>query len=62
MQIDLSKTDDYEWATNFFNELRHKRKFALRLGRLAENEQAIQFIHQTLMFFKKNTQRHFTRK
>ena len=49
-QIDLSKTDDYEWATNFFNELRHKRKFALRLGRLAE-EQA-QFIIRPDVFKK----------
>lgn len=40
--IDLSKTDDYAWANEFFKELKHQRKFALRLGRLAE-EQA-QFI------------------
>lgn len=49
-QIDLSKTDDYKWATDFFNELRHKRKFALRLGRLAE-EQA-QFIIKPTSFKK----------
>lgn len=41
-QIDLSKTSDYAWANEFFKELKHQRKFALRLGRLAE-EQA-QFI------------------
>lgn len=41
-QIDLSQTDDYIWANEFFKELKHQRKFALRLGRLAE-EQA-QFI------------------
>jgi len=41
-QIDLAKTDDYTWANDFFTELKHQRKFALRLGRLAE-EQA-QFI------------------
>ena len=41
-QIDLAKTDDYKWANEFFKELKHQRKFALRLGRLAE-EQA-QFI------------------
>lgn len=40
--IDLAKTSDYEWANEFFKELKHQRKFALRLGRLAE-EQA-QFI------------------
>ena len=39
-QIDFSKTDDFKWATSFFKELSHKRKFALRLGRLAE-EQAL---------------------
>ncbi len=49
-QIDLSKTDDYKWATDFFNELRHKRKFALRLGRLAE-EQA-QFLIKPASFKK----------
>lgn len=38
--IDLGKTDDYNWANEFFNELKHQRKFALRLGRLAE-EQAL---------------------
>lgn len=36
--IDLSKTDDYTWATEFFKELKHQRKFALRLGRLAEEQ------------------------
>jgi uncharacterized LabA/DUF88 family protein len=39
-QIDFGKTADYEWATAFFKELTHKRKFALRMGRLAE-EQAL---------------------
>ncbi|MBO5336864.1 MAG: NYN domain-containing protein [Lachnospiraceae bacterium] len=38
--IDLGKTSDYAWANEFFKELKHQRKFALRLGRLAE-EQAI---------------------
>lgn len=38
--VDLGRTDDYRWALDFFQELRHKRKFALRLGRLAE-EQAV---------------------
>lgn len=37
-QIDLSKTDDYRWANEFFKELKHQRKFALRLGRLAEEQ------------------------
>ena len=37
-QIDLGKTADYVWATDFFKELTHRRKFALRLGRLAEEQ------------------------
>lgn len=36
-QIDLGKTDEYKWTEEFFKELRHKRKVALRLGRLSEN-------------------------
>lgn len=36
--IDLGKTSDYSWANEFFNELKHQRKFALRLGRLAEEQ------------------------
>lgn len=33
--IDFSDTDIYRWSTEFFKELIHKRKFALRRGRLA---------------------------
>lgn len=36
--IDLGKTSDYIWANEFFKELKHQRKFALRLGRLAEEQ------------------------
>ncbi len=36
--IDLGKTGDYTWANEFFKELKHQRKFALRLGRLAEEQ------------------------
>ena len=36
--IDLGKTDDYMWANEFFKELKHQRKFALRLGRLSEDQ------------------------
>lgn len=35
--IDLRKSDEYRWATDFFNELRCKRKFAVRLGTLSES-------------------------
>lgn len=36
--IDLGKTADFAWANEFFKELKHQRKFALRLGRLAEEQ------------------------
>lgn len=35
---DLSSTDQYRWSIDFFKELKHRRKFALRLGRLAEEQ------------------------
>lgn len=34
--IDLSMTEQYRWTNEFFRELMHQRKFALRFGRLAE--------------------------
>lgn len=37
-QIDLSKTDLYLWMNQFLNELKKRRKFALRLGKLAEEQ------------------------
>ncbi len=57
-QVDLGKTDLYLWTETFFNELKKKRKFAIRLGKLAE-EQAHYTIrpdivkklcHQTILF------------
>ncbi|MEI3020838.1 NYN domain-containing protein [Ruminococcus sp.] len=35
--IDLGKSDEYKWVTEFFQELKNKRKVALRMGRLSEN-------------------------
>lgn len=35
-QIDLSKSDTYNWSNAFFDCLKRKRKFALRYGKLAE--------------------------
>ena len=46
--INLGKTQDYIWASEFLKELKHQRKFALRLGRLAE-EQACFNIKDTSM-------------
>ena len=37
-QIDLSKSDIYKWTQDFFDELKKKRKFALRLGKLAADQ------------------------
>jgi len=36
--IDFEKSDLHTWTTEFFNELKKKRKVALRLGALAENQ------------------------
>lgn len=35
--IDLGKSDSYKWGMEFFDELRRRRKFAVRLGKLSEN-------------------------
>lgn len=37
-QVDFSKTDLYSWTIQFFDELKKKRKFAIRLGKLAEEQ------------------------
>ncbi len=37
-QIDFSKTDLYKWTNEFFEELKRKRKFALRMGILADTQ------------------------
>lgn len=36
--VDLGKTDLYKWTLDFFSELKHQRKFALRLGKLSEDQ------------------------
>ena len=36
--IDLSKSDSYKWTVDFYKELKHQRKLALRLGKLAEEQ------------------------
>lgn len=33
----LGDSDEYAWTNKFFQELKHRRKIALRLGRLSEN-------------------------
>lgn len=36
--INLGKTPEFAWANEFLNELKHHRKFALRMGRISENQ------------------------
>ena len=36
--VNFAKSDTYTWATNFFDELKKKRKVALRMGELAEQQ------------------------
>lgn len=36
--VNLGKTPDYKWMNDFFQELRHKRKVALRLGNLSTSD------------------------
>lgn len=36
--IDLGKSEQYQWSNKFFAELKHQRKFAVRLGRLADDQ------------------------
>jgi uncharacterized LabA/DUF88 family protein len=35
---DLSRSEEYYWMNDFLNELKHHRKFALRLGRLSDTQ------------------------
>lgn len=46
--IDLSLSDQYKWSEEFIKELIHQRKFAIRLGTLAE-EQAFYNIRPTAL-------------
>ena len=36
-QVDFSKTDMKKWAEDFYNELAHKRKIALRFGEISDS-------------------------
>ncbi|WP_282923980.1 NYN domain-containing protein [Mediterraneibacter massiliensis] len=36
--VALSKTPEYAWMTEFLKELKHHRKFALRMGRISETQ------------------------
>ena len=39
--IDLSKTELYAWSNAFIDELKSRRKFAVRLGRLSEDSEYV---------------------
>ncbi len=47
-QIDFKKTDMYSWSLDFMNELKRKRKFALRLGKLATRNAEFRIKHASL--------------
>lgn len=36
--VNFAKSDTYTWANDFFNELKKKRKVALRMGELSEQQ------------------------
>ncbi len=36
--LSLEKTAEYQWMNSFLKELKHNRKFALRMGRISENQ------------------------
>lgn len=46
--IDFSKTDQYEWMTQFLDELKQYRKVALRLGTIDENNSTYTIKYQPL--------------
>ena len=49
-QINYSKTDLYKWMSIFIDELKKKRKFALRLGRLAPKHDKVCFALKPAVF------------
>ena len=36
--LSLERTPEYSWMLEFLKELKHRRKFALRMGRISENQ------------------------
>ena len=46
--IDLSRSDQYRWTKDFFKELSHQRKLALRMGELLESKAAYSLNYDTL--------------
>lgn len=46
--LDLSKTDIYRWQTDFLNELKSLRKFAVRLGELSDDNTQYTLSYDTM--------------
>lgn len=46
--VNLKKSDLYSWMNSFLNELKSKRKFAIRTGRLSDIETRYNLKHDTL--------------
>jgi len=46
--IDFSKTDQYQWMTEFLNEMKKRRKVALRLGSIDENNSSFTIRYDAL--------------
>ena len=49
--INLKNSEEYEWMTNFLNEMKRLRKVALRLGRLSDTETQFQLKYDVLKNF-----------
>lgn len=45
--IDFKKSDTYIWSNDFLNELKRRRKFALRMGKLATRTAEFRIKHST---------------
>ncbi len=47
-QVNLAKSDLYKWSMDFFEKLKEKRKVALRLGKLAEEQAYYTLRHEVV--------------
>ncbi len=47
-QINFKQSDTYKWTLDFHNELKRKRKFALRMGKLATRNAEFRIKHSSM--------------
>lgn len=47
-QIDFGRSDLYKWMDDFISELTHKRKFCMRMGKLAEEQVTYALRYETI--------------